>query len=605
MTTNSGQLLSAMLRQLTGVQTAQKTINQNFRTMAVLAGGAMAAIGGVSALKGLWNLVEASKALNGEINKLRSMGGDFEKNIPAIRRDALNLSQQVGGPFSMSATVRAYRETLAQLNSKDEADLVLPYITKGAIVASQVTGEKPEAMIQNMMRTMDSRGALTSERADGTKFIDAKKVIPELNAMVASFRMYAGQTNSAGMLAFAQMASLPAKVMTPQAFYADAMETAAAGSPSRTGTAMMSFAMQMAAGVMPLRVAKELLRMGILKPGELSQGRGGQVLLAPSATKRGLEIIKDPFTYITGPLNEMMNKKGMSDSDKIIAISKMFGRQTVVRLVAEANSSEAQYTRSRSIFKNVTSIEEAFKMLQEKDLSYNIQTFTSSWQSFIEVLGDAGVPRAISLLQSMTSGLNALTRLVEAHPDAAAWMLGLAGGLAAMAALGGSITVLTMGLNGLVVPLTAMANIAGLAALGSGLTTVGAGLAALIAPVAAFLAIKGASDRETPETRSAIESYRRDLLPKPQGLPHDGYDVMGRPIPPPGPPTGPGGVLGKISYSPGGGDTPRIAGDVYLDGQKVGQWMAKWMAGQTSRPAAGPSAVDTRMTFVPPGGAFA
>ncbi len=606
MTTNSTQVLAAMLRQLTGVQTSQKAINQNFKMMATLAAGAMAAIGGVTALKGLWSIVEASRKLNDELTKTKSLGGEFEKTLATTRAVAFTTAADVK-TFAPSAVVRAQRELATQVPNQEQANALLPYILKAATVTSQVTGEKPEDMIQNMAKILDIRGQIFSEGPDGKKFIDPAKFMPELEMMSASLRMYAGIISSKGMLAAAMQAAVPAKAMTGPAFYADLMEAASASSPHRVGTATTSLFSQLIGGTMPLHVAHEMQRMGLMKEGEWSTGRGGRVLLGPEVSERFGKAMKSPIEFITGELNDLMTKKGMNDDQKLLEVFRLFGRQTTQRLVAEALSSEPQYARSRGIFSGVKPVGEAWQMLERENLNFNITGFTSAWQGFIEALGDAGVPTAISILQSMTGALHELTRLIEAHPNVAAGILGVAGGFAAMAAIGGAITVLTMGLHGLAVPLSALAGITGLTALGTGLGLVATGLASLIAPVSAILGLlKIGSDAETPENRAKIDQYKRSLLPRPQGLPNDGYDAMGRPIAPAAPPpapTGPSGMLGRISY--GGGDTPRIAGDVYLDGQKVGQWMAKWMAGQTSRPAAGPSAVDTRMTFVPPGGAFA
>jgi hypothetical protein len=607
MTTNSTQVLAAMLRQLTGVQTSQKAINQNFKMMATLAAGAMAAIGGVTALKGLWSIVEASRKLNDELTKTKSLGGEFAASIAAGRATSLAVSQQVKGGFAFSDTERARRELATQVPGQEAAAKLLPHVLEMAIVTSQVTGEKPETMIQNIAKSLDIRGKIFSERADGTKFIDPDKFLPELAAMSAAMRMTGGMVKSTDLLAFMKQAALPVKTMSAQAIYADMVEAITASSAHRVGTSTTSLFSQFIGGTMPLRVAEEMQEFGLLKEGEFKTARGGRVIMAQSATDRFSEAMRDPLAYIAGPLNDMLTARGMNDEQKLLQIFRLFGRQTVQRLAGEAITSGPQYERARSIFSNIMPIQQAMEMLNRENLNYNIASFTSAWQSFIEALGDAGVPTAISILQSMTGALHELTRLIEAHPNVAAGILGVAGGFAAMAAIGGAITVLTMGLHGLAVPLSALAGITGLTALGTGLGLVATGLASLIAPVSAILGLlKIGSDAETPENRAKIDQYKRSLLPRPQGLPNDGYDAMGRPIAPAAPPpapTGPSGMLGRISY--GGGDTPRIAGDVYLDGQKVGQWMAKWMAGQTSRPAAGPSAVDTRMTFVPPGGAFA
>lgn len=641
MTTNSGQVLAAMLRQLTGVQTAQKTINQNFQIMATVAAGAMAAIGGAAALKGLWSLVEGSRRLNDELTKTKSLGGEFEKTLTTTRAVAFSTSADVR-TFSPSAVVKAQRELATQVPDQAQANALLPYILRAATVTSQVTGEKPEDMIQNMAKILDIRGQIFSEGPDGKKFIDPAKFMPELEMMSASLRMYAGIISSKGMLAAAMQAAVPAKGMTGPAFYADLMEAASASSPHRVGTATTSLFSQIIGGTMPLHVAHEMQRMGLMKEGEWSTGRGGRVLLGPAVSERFGQAMKSPIEFITGELNDLMTKKGMNDDQKLLEVFRLFGRQTTQRLVAEALSSEPQYARSRAIFSGVKPIGEAWEMLQRENLNFNLTGVTAAWQGFIEALGDAGVPMAISILQQITGALHELTRLIEAHPNAAAWLLGIAGGLAAMAAVGGAVTLLGAGLSGLSAAFGAfsaggaaagalmlLTGPGGLIALALGIemlggkiaglpgwlvhilsgAAAGAGAGALMggAPGAVIGGVLGGVGGAIGSGTGLGETGLPNLNDRLKNANEDSYFARRFGRPPPLPPAaprevGPGGMLGRISY---GGDAPRIMGDVYLDGVKVGQWVAKWMAGQTSRPAAGPTAVDTRMTFVAPGGAFA
>jgi len=642
MTTNSTQVLAAMLRQLTGVHQSQTGINQNFKMMATLAAGAMAAIGGATALKGLWSIVEASRKLNDELTKTKSLGGEFEKTLTTTRAVAFATAADVK-TFTPSAVVRAQRELATQVPNQEQANALLPYILKAATVTSQVTGEKPEDMIQNMAKILDIRGQIFSETPDGKKFIDPAKFLPELEMMSASLRMYAGVISSKGMLAAAMQAAVPAKGMTGPAFYADLMEAASSSSPHRVGTATTSLFSQLIGGTMPLHVAHEMQRMGLMKEGEWSTGKGGRVLLGPEVSERFGKAMKSPIEFITGELNDLMTKKGMNDDQKLLEVFRLFGRQTTQRLVAEALSSEPQYARSRAIFSGVKPVGDAWQMLERENLNFNITGFTSAWQGFIEALGDAGVPTAISILQSMTSALHELTRLIEAHPNVAAGILGIAGGLAAMAAVGGTITLLSAGLSGLGLAFGAfsaggaaagamllLTGPGGLIALALGIEMLGAKFSALPAWLVHMLSgaaagagagamiggapgaviggvlggVGGAIGSGTDLGATALPNLNDSLKDANQNSYFNRFNKQSAPLPPAAPnEAGPSGMLGRISY--GGGDAPRIAGDVYLDGAKVGQWMARWMAGQAGRPAAGPSAVDTRMTFVPPGGAFA
>lgn len=642
MTSNSGQVLSVMLRHLTGVEASQKRINENFKRMATLAAGAVSAFAGAAALRGIWSIVEASRKLNDELTRTKSLGGEFKATVAQARAVSFQTHYQVG-VYTPSAVVRAQRELATQLPDQGAANALLPHMLKAAHIASQYTGEKPEEMIKNMSKVLDIRGQLFTQGPDGKSFIDPKKFMPEIEMMVKSLTLYGGFMNSQKLLQLATMAGVPAKTMSGPAFYSDLGESAAAGSPSRVGTGLTSLFSQLVGGTMPLHVAVEMQRMGMMGPGEWHR-EAGKVVIGPEATRRFQEAMKNPIEYITGPLNDMMSGRGMNDQEKLLEVFRLFGRQTTQRLVAEALSSEPQYARSRGIFNNIPGLDERWDLLQRENLTHNITAFTAAWQGLMEALGEAGIPTAITILQSLTGALHELTKTVEAHPNIAAGLLGVAGGLAAMAVLGGTITVLSAGLSALGAAfgafgaggvaagaLAVLTGPGGLIALALGIEMLGAKLnilppwlihmasgAAAGAGVGGMVGgapgaviggvlggVGGAIGSGTDLGATGLPNLNDRLRDANQSSYFNRFNR--RPAPPaqaPDPhPIAPGDLMNRMSY--GGNMDGRIAGDVYLDGNKVGQWLTRWMAGQVQRPAAGPTGVDTRMTFVAPGGAFA
>ena len=91
--------------------------------------------------------------------------------------------------------------------------------------------------------------------------------------------------------------------MTPEAFYAAAVEMGVSQGASRTGTALTSLFSQMIGGTMPVHVAQEMQRMGLMDQGEWKSDHG-HVVMSPTASQRFQGIETDPIAYITGPLNE-------------------------------------------------------------------------------------------------------------------------------------------------------------------------------------------------------------------------------------------------------------------------------------------------------------
>ena len=130
------------------------------------------------------------------------------------------------------------------------------------------------------------------------------------------------------MLTMSRQAGLPIKTMTQEAFYAGLGEMAVSQGAARTGTATTSLFSQFVGGIMPKRVAEEMEKMDLLKPGEYHTVRGGGVVMKESASLRLGQGMTDPIGFITGTLNDIMTKKGMDDQQKILEIYRLFGRQT-------------------------------------------------------------------------------------------------------------------------------------------------------------------------------------------------------------------------------------------------------------------------------------
>ena len=149
-----------------------------------------------------------------------------------------------------------------------------------------------------------------------------------------------------------------------------------------------------------------------------------------------------------------------------------------------------------------------------------------------------------------------------------------------------------------------------LAAAGGGSALAGV-LSGIILP-AAIAGVIG-SNYETPETEAAQDALarqRRSGAGGPSGALWDGYDVSGRPVPPPtvggGAPTlgTPENPIHTVAQPPANPPPPpqmNLKGDVYLDGAKVGSVIATSGAKAVSLPPTGPTGPDPRMNLPMPG----
>ena len=431
----------------------------------LLLGGAAAAWAGTAALRGMWHLVEAAKDLNKELNRTRQLGGEFAATVAQARMTAFRTW------FSVPTTtpdqnVRVQRELATQLQNPQAAADILPLAQRTAYVISNYTGENVEDIVKNLAKVADLRAQIFSRGPDGQEHVDAAKVMTEFNGAMRALLLAGGFVKSNDLVQMARQAGVPAKGMTPEAFYAAMAEMAVSQGAARAGTAVTSLYQQLVGGTMTQRTAEEMERMGLFHPGDFSVRKGGHVVVSRSAEERlQREVGPDPIGYITGPLNDLMTAKGMSQQDKLLEVFRLFGRQTTQRLVAEALSAEPQFARARSMFGTIPNVDSQYQMLQSQDLDTNIKSFEAAWKGLMQALGEQGIPVAIGILHQLTDALHAMTAWTVAHPDAAAALFKVAAGLSALTALSGSLVLFAFFLGPLATALRVLVGIGGLVGL--------------------------------------------------------------------------------------------------------------------------------------------
>ena len=626
MTTNGPQTIALLLRELGLLHGSVDSITAKMGKMKVAIGGAVAAFAGFKALQGLWDIVKAASELNKELNRTKQLGGEFAASVGQARLTAFNTTYSV--PTTTPAeNVRVQRELATQLQNPAAAADILPLAQKSAYVVSNFTGEKVEDIVKNLVKVADLRAQIFKMGPDGKEIVDPGKVQSELDAAAKGLILGGGYIKSNDLVQMARQAGVPAKGMTQEAFYGAMVEMAVSQGASRAGTSVTSLFSQMIGGTMPVHVAQEMQRVGLMSAREWKSDHG-HVVLAPSVSQRLQGVQTDPIGYITGPLNDLLTQRGMDSQQKLMEVFKLFGRQTTQRLVAEAFSAEPQFERARHMFHDIPDPSKQYDMLQKEDLDTNLKSFEAAWHGLLQALGEQGVPVAITILHNLTDALHAMTAWAVQHPDAVRYLLEFAAAVAGLAAVGGTLAVATVAFGpfaaGIKLLVSAMSG-AGAAGTAAGLlagklrsllgaiaggqaatgaagagevAVAGAGATAagtaVLGPLAvgaagAYIVYKEAS--KTPEEQAA-DRARLELLRRQERrgailAPQD-YDDEGNRIPP------------RTAASPFLPPSPaanqnqpvNLTGTVNLDGNRVGNLIARGLTG----PSSGPTAGDMRLT---------
>ena len=491
---NGTTILETLLQKLLGVDKAAKLLKGNLAGVKGAALGAIGAFVGFSGIKAIADVIGDARELNRQLEATKQLGGDFLKTIDATRTAAFGAAGSTG-VLTAADAVRLNREIGVTLGNPATASDMLPEAAKAAYVVSHYTGEGQEEIIKNLVRVADARGQIFSKGADGQEHVDPAKLSSELEAAAKGLILGGGFITSRDLLQEARQAGPAAKTQSAESFYTAMTELAVAMGASKAGTAEMGLFSEFIGGTMSKKVAEHLTEAGFLKPGDWHSGGSGGVVVNPGVASRYNDLTNDPAAYFsTGPganlIQSYAQKEGITAMQ---AVFQLFGRQTVERLVSDFMTNRPQIERARAMAGAIPSVSGQFAELQGNDLGTNILSFNNAWTSLMQALGEAGIPAAILIMHGLTGALHAMTDVLVAHPWVGTILLGLAAGLSALLAVGGTLTVISfaLGSTGLAVALGGLASGvatfatggAAFTALGSAVVGIGA-LAAALWPLA-------------------------------------------------------------------------------------------------------------------------
>ena len=274
---------------------------------------------------------------------------------------------------------------------------------------------------------------------------------------------------------------------------------------SRAGTAEGSLHQQIIGGTMTEKVAEELKKHGLLK--EYRVGRSGDIIPNSASVTGKDEFEKNPFGWVNDVVVPQLQKEGMNPRQILEEISHLFGRATTQRLVGEMINNKAQFERTHQVYMQSFGIGASKAELDSNDLTTNLNGLQGAWTGLMQAVGEAGVPAAIKLIQSLTHAIVAMEQAAASHPDFTRHLLEFSAGFSALLATGGALTIASVALSPFTSALkllgaaatTATGGAATATAAGAGILGLVAGLTALAGFAAGFVGWIGSNINEHPQ----------------------------------------------------------------------------------------------------------
>lgn len=244
-------------------------------------------------------------------------------------------------------------------------------------------------------------------------------------------------------LGFAKQARVAGMTLSDEFIYEKLPALIQTMGGSRAGTAMMSIAQVFKGGMMTDKTYDALAAIGLASPDTVQRVRDPKTHRLHKVRKPGqifdADLLgHDPLEWMQHA-QERMEKAGIHGTEaQITALMKASQRSTIAGMFADilkdmpAILRDQQNIRATDISKMDTSA------------AAHINDLTAAWNRFMTVTGNSNTQTAISAMDAITNGLNAISEAERKHPNAAHDLTLLAAGIGAVGAAAGA-ALLTIG----------------------------------------------------------------------------------------------------------------------------------------------------------------
>lgn len=591
MSTNATQVLSAIIRQLTGVHVAASKLNSQLGTMRMAIIGAGAAFAGWEMLKGLEKLTEQGVKYNQQLAQMK-MANYSPAEIAKLDKQAGITMQQVPGT-NLVDNIKGLQDLRNVSGSVEHAVELSNNMAKVNAVLANITGKPAEEAGFKFMKFLEDAGRMIDAQG---KF-DVSRVEHETRWMEAVISATNGRVTGDTMFQFRQSGKAAVNSLSEEGL-TNLVPLIMSLGPVAVGTAIQGLGQQLLGGVMLKQHTIGWLQgLDAIDPSKVTKGKGGNFSLSPGAVMDEQSLLHDPTKWIR-EIDEHMAKLGMSIEEQVAAWRRSGLRTPIVGLAAELTQNDATNR------KEVGNIQRAgqkdqFDVMNAESPTFRITKFTEAWNNLQIALGKT--VDVTMFLVPLTDALNWLAKAAVEHPEAAKDILELAGGIAALTALSGGMMVVGIALRPLASGIGLLVGMGtGIAAAGVALVSLAGGITAMIAVVEGLPSIlKGAMDK----INSLLPQSLQDELAKhhggnthqsnSSGHGHEKDDATP--------------AVGKQSWlyrsdEPGVMRVAIVDGGVHvLNPGDIGRAVGGGLSTGINRPSSGPSYQDYRMDLPAPG----
>ncbi|MDR3736033.1 MAG: hypothetical protein P4L10_10920 [Acidobacteriaceae bacterium] len=439
-----------------------------FKLLAVVAGGAMAAIAGTAALRGMGKIIEAGDKIIQQQQKLRMLGfGNADVN--SLTSQAISVATSTPG-YSAAQVLGIQNDLVRSLGSAADANSVLKSTTQDAFVIQRLTGDTSDKGILAAIKAVDVQGGATKNGK-----IDPQTFAANLHAMTAAIAVSNGLLSPEQILQITRMAGPTAQGADFSSWIFSNL-SAFMNMGRIAGRGINMAGRDLLAGYSTKVSAAEGLKLGLYGSDAITKDFD-RYYIDPSKVVGG-DVLTDPKQGIPAWVQQVLVPKLMAAgfvTPQQIAqeVDRLIPNITAQRYISQEAIAAAQQNRDLALA--IGSNGQNLFADAQGSLNAQMQDFTASWNSLIQALGLPMVKTAIGVMQNITATINEFSNWAFTHQNTVKIIDVM------LASLAGALTVL--GAAAMIGGLVMLVGATGTGGLVFGLA---AGIAALVASFAAL-----------------------------------------------------------------------------------------------------------------------
>ncbi|MFG1388804.1 phage tail tape measure protein [Xanthobacter versatilis] len=593
-------VLGIISKDLLGVHQHVKDVEGGFKRWGTAVAGVAAIMGGSALLAAMGKLVEHGRELVHVQEQMRAAGMSQVEIAEATSKAWENTAkvQSVG----VTRNLEMIKELRGVFGDSKHAEEFALDFAKAQAVIDAVTHGRNKDQVFEAAKGIELRG----------NAFDPEKFRHEIDMMTKATTAYGGKVTPNDFFQFVKYTRGASFAYSDDFMWKVAPALMQEMGAMQAGTALKSMDQAIVGGKLSQKSATAMQGYGLLDPSKIIWNKVGSIKgILPGGIAGSDQFIHDPYEWIQKTLGPALKKHGVNVDDKQqirTALSAIFGNRTAEQIAGILSTQGPRIDKEKNLVTQAHGLS-SYDDLAAKDPNTVIKGFREQWENLLTALGSPLVEPAMKALKGLTEAVSGMAQFAAANPETikniglaiaaiSAALIGagiFAVGAAAFSALAAAPVAAAIG--------AVVAVVGGLAALNwKGITSALTGAASAIesgirAAVAAITALGQ-------KILAAIQSFVNGILSWSPGPgvttapagPGRGNPAANQHTPPEAPV--PKGGVGRHSYNAvpphGSGQQVAVAGDVYLDGQKVGRHVARSIVAQSSW-ASSSSDFDGRM----------